>query len=146
MAQSLLALSVMYSNWRLSWHVPRTCTENAESIHVEAKQAQSGFLENTAHFTIKPMPKLANDPCPQLPEVTVDCGQKAQGSQNQSVTATASTGSQNSPISLYVGLGTTQYGLLDASALLTYGRYGGLVSYDQNKAYGVKVFFKALEF
>ena len=116
----------------------------ADPIHVEASQAQSGTLSNTAHFEIKPMPKLPNDPCPQLPQITVDCGGKVQGSQGQAVSATAGA-TQMPQFGLWAGLGATQktvYG----SAMLTYGKWSLTGAYGLNGAYGGDIKFKALEF
>ena len=116
----------------------------ADSIHVEASQAQSGSLTNTAHFSIKPMPKLPNDPCPQLPQITVDCGGKVEGSQGQSVSATASL-TQIAQFGVWAGFGASQQTVY-GSAMLTYGRWALTGIYGVNGVYGGDVKFKALEF
>lgn len=128
----------------------RYIEKTPENLHIETKQAQSGQIETASHITIKPREPLASlpgcPPCAQLPEITVDCGGKASGSQNQAVSATASASSPDSRLSLYIGLGSTQYGVFDASALLQYGKWGVMGQYDQKNVYGAKVLFKALEF
>lgn len=124
-----------------------------ESIHVEAKQAQSGSIASFAKMTIKPMPMIPSSvpncpPIPQCPEVSVDCGGSASGSQNQALSATAGTLSAHTSVSVSIGLSSSIQGpyKVGAGALLQYGKISALGMYDFQGGWTIGGFYQVLAF
>ncbi len=124
----------------------------AETVQIAATQAQSGEIASSAHVTIKPKEPIPSakgcPPCPQLPDVTIDCGGKASGSQSQALSATAGTLSNHTSVALSMGILSTisPMPVMGAGALASYGKFSALGVYGFDGVWTVGGFVRVFEF
>ncbi len=125
-------------------------TPEKQIVAIDAKQAQSGSIETSGHVTIKPKPPIpstnpACPPCPQLPDIDIDLGSKASGSQSQALSATASTLSAHTDLSLWIGAVApiSPISSVEAVAQVQYGKYAVIGQY--GSTWKVGALFRAWE-